>query len=78
MVAVLVASDTRTAFALDDSLRTFFGQYCSDCHADGAAEGGLELDKLSSDLDTDATFASWVRIYDRVQSGEMPPEDDET
>jgi hypothetical protein len=61
----------------EDSLRAFFGQYCFDCHADGAAEGGLELDKLGADLGDVATFAKWERIYDRVRSGEMPPEDDE-
>lgn len=58
---------------LPKSLNTFFGRYCNDCHADGAAEGGLALDQLSRDLTDEATFARWERIYDRVREREMPP-----
>lgn len=57
------------------SLRPFLVQYCNDCHADGASEGGLDLDELAVGLDDEATFAAWERIFDRVTHGEMPPED---
>jgi hypothetical protein len=57
--------------------KSFFANYCNDCHADGADEGGLDLASLGSDLQDDAIFARWERIYDRVRLGEMPPEDSE-
>lgn len=56
-------------------LRTFFGNYCSDCHADGADEGGFEVRQLQTDLSDVAIFARWELVYDRVRSGEMPPTD---
>ena len=58
-----------------DQIQPFFAKYCNDCHADGTAEGGLELDKLSSDLSSPEHFAKWERIFDRVESREMPPAD---
>ncbi len=59
----------------DAQVSEFFRQYCHDCHAGGADEGGLELSQLGTDLDDEATRARWVRIYDRVANREMPPVD---
>ena len=58
-----------------EKAKPFFAIYCNDCHAGGADEGGLQLDKLSGDLSDPATFATWERLFDRVESGEMPPAD---
>ncbi|MEM9826563.1 MAG: DUF1592 domain-containing protein [Planctomycetota bacterium] len=58
-------------------LDEFLVQHCAGCHADGADEGGFDLDKLGDDLSDPATFHRWVRIFDRVRLGEMPPEDAE-
>ena len=57
------------------SLDAFLVVHCHDCHADGGSAGGLDLDQLGLDLSDEASFARWERIYDRVRSGEMPPED---
>lgn len=54
-------------------LRDFFRKHCADCHQDGAAKGGLDLDRLSPDLRDAETLRLWVRIHDRVEAGEMPP-----
>ena len=54
-------------------LRPFLKKHCNDCHADGAAKGGLRLDELSSDLRDPETMRKWVRVHDRVKAGEMPP-----
>jgi hypothetical protein len=51
----------------------FLELHCFDCHGDGAAKGGLDLEKLGRDLTDAATFAKWERIFDRVDKGEMPP-----
>jgi hypothetical protein len=51
----------------------FLENHCFDCHADGAAEGGLDLNQLGDDLDDPGVFARWERIHDRVAAGEMPP-----
>ena len=71
----MLASCGIQAAEFDQSLQPFFARYCNDCHADGAEEGGLALDRLSTDLNDEATFATWERIFDRVRNGEMPPAD---
>ncbi|MFG0267401.1 MAG: DUF1592 domain-containing protein [Rhodopirellula sp. JB055] len=59
-------------------IQTFLQNHCRDCHADGASEGGLDLDTLGQTVTGAADLAAWVRIHDRVQSGEMPPPDSST
>ena len=51
----------------------YFQEYCSDCHLQGSAKGGLDLATIPTDLHDAETLRRWVRIYDRVRSGEMPP-----
>jgi hypothetical protein len=72
---VLGHSSLADAQEFKPKLNKFFASYCNDCHAGGADEGGLALDKLGADLSDAATFAKWKRIYDRVRDGEMPPKD---
>lgn len=55
------------------TVRSFVKAHCLDCHANGAAEGGLDLDKLGMKIDDPNVFKKWVRIVDRVHDGEMPP-----
>ncbi|MFK7766144.1 MAG: DUF1592 domain-containing protein [Mariniblastus sp.] len=47
---------------------------CYDCHSGEDSEAGFDLEKISDDL-TDANTDRWVRVFDRVTSGEMPPPD---
>ncbi len=54
-----------------------FASHCLDCHQGKEAEAGLDLTKLGKDLSDQKTERLWVRIYDRVHSGEMPPPDSE-
>ncbi|MCB9941558.1 MAG: DUF1592 domain-containing protein [Planctomycetaceae bacterium] len=56
-------------------LKPFFTKYCWDCHGDGTAEGGLDLSAIGEDLADEKTIAAWIRVYDRVRVGEMPPKD---
>ncbi|HWL09191.1 MAG TPA: DUF1592 domain-containing protein [Planctomicrobium sp.] len=55
--------------------RKFFQQHCVDCHEGADAEGGLDFSKLSFDLSVPGSEQRWVSIYDRIQTGEMPPPD---
>ena len=45
---------------------------CIDCH-DADTDTPLNLEKLGHDLSDTATFRQWVKIFDQVDSGEMPP-----
>ena len=52
-------------------LNGFFEKHCFDCHDSDAKKGDLDLTALSSDFSKD--FKRWVKVHDRIQSGEMPP-----
>ncbi|MGE9267688.1 MAG: DUF1592 domain-containing protein [Verrucomicrobiales bacterium] len=56
-----------------EGLAEFVEFHCYDCHGDGASKGGLDLEKLGTDLDNEAHFAKWEQVFDRVMTGEMPP-----
>lgn len=65
-----VAAQSSWAFAQTDA---FFKQHCIECHDSGTKQGGLDLTSLKFELGNSETFAKWVKIHDRVESGEMPP-----
>ncbi|MCG6155258.1 DUF1592 domain-containing protein [Rubinisphaera margarita] len=74
MLAVsLTLFSGRPATAAD----AFVTRYCADCHTGESAEGGFQLSSLDQDLKSAAGFAIWERLYDRIDSGEMPPADAE-
>lgn len=53
--------------------RAFLAAHCYDCHDAEVKEGGLDLTALRLDLYDANTFATWVKVHDRVRDGEMPP-----
>ena len=57
-------------------VREFVAATCVDCHDGEFAEGGLDFAALPGDLDDPAAYQRWVRVFDRVADGEMPPPED--
>jgi hypothetical protein len=53
--------------------RTFLQEHCFDCHDADTQKGELDLEGLKFDLASTQNFATWVKVYDRVSAGEMPP-----
>jgi hypothetical protein len=51
-------------------LPTYFQNHCLGCHGK-EGESGLNLLELKTDLQDDQSFRAWVRIYDRIEAGEM-------
>ena len=77
-VAVLVTSfvsAAQTDTAVPKLTKAFLTKYCLDCHADTDGEGGFDLGTLQGDLTNSANLDHWVRTFDRVHDGEMPPQD---
>jgi len=62
--------------AWTEPLTPFFKEHCLGCHAGEIRKGGLELERLGTDLTDPELLRRWVRIYDRVASREMPPKDE--
>ncbi|MBC7367229.1 MAG: DUF1592 domain-containing protein [Undibacterium sp.] len=46
---------------------------CSSCHNDEDREGGLDLTVLRYEPGDAKNFETWVKVFDRVSAGEMPP-----
>ena len=55
------------------ALPSFLEKNCVECHDADAKKGGLDLTALKSDLTDPKSFETWVKIFDRTASGEMPP-----
>lgn len=51
----------------------FFEQHCYDCHDKESKKGGLDLTELKPDFANTASFTAWMKVHDRIESGEMPP-----
>lgn len=49
--------------------------HCVDCHSGEKPEAGLDLTKVKFDLADQRAFATWVRVHDQLEAGEMPPPD---
>src|SRR4051812_24575106 len=46
---------------------------CLGCHVGNSRKGGLDLSAPEPNLEDAEGFARWVKVYDRVEAGEMPP-----
>jgi hypothetical protein len=52
----------------------FVEKYCAECHDAGTTKGGLNLAALKMEPNDARTFATWVKVHDRVRDREMPQE----
>jgi hypothetical protein len=75
VMACLVIGASVAAAEDAAALRSFLTKHCVDCHQGTEAEAGLDLTTLGFDLTNAAVQKRWVRIFDRVHEGEMPPRD---
>lgn len=72
-VAALLISSAAIRAAEETALRKFLDTHCVSCHAGEKKKGGLDLEKLSTDWKEPAVFQTWVKVHDRIQTGDMPP-----
>ncbi len=60
-------------------IHRFLAEHCLDCHDGVDADAGFDLRPLlgaeQGGLADPQRMAKWVRLFDRVHDGEMPPED---
>lgn len=69
---VCVASPLPNAPATATDLDVLIQSSCIDCH-DANTETRLDFTTLATDFDEADSFRQWVKVYDRVKRGEMPP-----
>ncbi len=69
----LSVSSRTIAQDLPAASQDFLEIHCATCHTGASSKGGLDLSSLEFNLAQPDRFASWVKIHDRLQAGEMPP-----
>jgi mono/diheme cytochrome c family protein len=61
------------AAALPPAVKSFFERHCYECHDADTRKGDLDLTHLTSDFTHGERSRQWTTLFDRVESGEMPP-----
>ncbi len=61
------------------AVRQTLSDQCLDCHSGAQPEGGFDVDRLLDQLQIHGNIheheiQAWIKIYDRVAAGDMPPE----
>ncbi len=51
----------------------YFEKYCYGCHDATSKKGGLDLSALKVRPADPENFARWLKVHDRITTGEMPP-----
>lgn len=72
------ASGAQTAISrpeMPDKHRSFFENYCVECHGEKKQKGKVRVDNISFSLDSLEKAERWSKILLSINSGEMPPED---
>src|SRR5688572_26235995 len=73
MAALCVALVTAHHAPAANQLQPFLESHCLDCHDAETKKGSLDLTALPWNPADPNVHERWVRIFDRVQAGEMPP-----
>ena len=58
--------------AFEAEVRPLVQKYCIACHT-GTLIAPLDIAGLGFELDDAATYRAWVRVFERLENGEMPP-----
>ena len=62
---------------LPEKSQPFLASYCFECHDSKTREGGVDLETLALEITTVEQAEKWQKVLNVLNSGEMPPKDDE-
>jgi hypothetical protein len=79
----LVAADVNASLTsladkqtFDAVVSPFLEKYCVSCHGDKKVKGNTRLHQINFDLASSQDLDKWQTVYEQLQIGEMPPEDE--
>ncbi|WP_404310351.1 DUF1592 domain-containing protein [Neorhodopirellula lusitana] len=72
----LIAAAEIESIRVPAQAMSFVRNHCLDCHDGESGEGGFDVESLAKSLADEGNVKKWVRVFDRVQNGEMPPPDE--
>ena len=73
---ILSALSLRGADSYERVIQPFMEKYCLACHGAKKQKGDLRIDTLSREFKGGLDTELWAEIMGRMNSGEMPPEDE--
>ena len=69
------AAQPATGESLDALVKPFFEEHCTKCHGEKKQKGDLRVDTLKIDFESPKIMGHWEEIMNRINSGDMPPDD---
>jgi len=75
--ALTAAPQQPSAESLEKVVRPFFSEHCNKCHGEKKQKGDLRVDTLAIDFDSPKIMGHWEEIMNRIDSGDMPPDDED-
>ena len=76
-ILLMVCAAASTKADVSPRVTEFVAHHCLDCHSGDDAEAGFDLRSLSVQLDDGVSYGQWIKAFDRINAGEMPPADAE-
>jgi len=73
LISSTLASDDP---GLTQLVKPFFTEHCTRCHDAKKQKGDLRVDNLTVDYTSPKVMAHWEEIMSRINSGDMPPDDE--
>ena len=74
--AARAAVQTAPSAGLDTVVQPFFEEHCNKCHGPKKQKGDLRTDTLKINFDSPKIMGHWEEIMNRINTGDMPPEDE--
>ncbi|MEM1294878.1 MAG: DUF1592 domain-containing protein [Verrucomicrobiota bacterium] len=65
-----------TAVSAAEPFEAFLETHCVSCHGPDKEKGHLRIDQLSRDFKAGIDGHLWAEVVERINAGEMPPEDE--
>lgn len=72
------AEPVREIDSFGDAIQPFLAQHCIRCHGPDEQSGEFRVDTLSHDVGSGPSVNHWLEVIEKLNSGEMPPEDEPT
>ncbi|EAQ77401.1 DUF1592 domain-containing protein [Blastopirellula marina] len=69
-------AETPSHAAFSDAIGPYVQQNCIRCHGPDLQEGDFRIDTLSTDVGGGPSVNRWREVIEKINNGEMPPEDE--
>src|SRR3954452_11112602 len=76
LAALLSAGACAAERVADETVVPFLQTHCLRCHGEKKHKGDFRMDTLSRDFSDLKAAEKWAEVMERINAGEMPPEDE--